>query len=57
MISHTFDNQSRNSKLVEQRNRSLSRTPRAHTKDANLSYKALMELKGSKCTCVHSIYM
>jgi len=58
LISSTFDNnEPKSARILEQDNRSRSRTPRAAHKDETFSYKALMELKGSKCTCVHSIYM
>ena len=59
MISSTFDNnEARTARLLDKNDdRSRSRTPRAAYKDEAFSYKALMELKGSKCKCVHSIYM
>jgi len=59
IISSTFDNnEAKTQRLFDNNdNRSRSRTPRAAYKDETFSYKALMELKGSKCTCVHSIYM
>lgn len=59
MISSTFDNnEPRTARYFERSHNYLrSRTPQAAFKDETLSYKALMELKGSKCTCVHSLYM
>jgi hypothetical protein len=57
IIASTFDNYADKSKFErETSQRSWSRTPKQN-KDESFSYKALMELKGSKCTCVHSIYM
>lgn len=57
IMASTFDNYADKAKFergISQR--SWSRTPKQN-KDESFSYKALMELKGSKCTCVHSIYM
>lgn len=57
IISSTFDNYADKTKFERGTSqRSWSRTP-TQIKDESFSYKALMELKGSKCTCVHSIYM
>ncbi len=59
IISSTFDkNEAKTARLIDRTDdRSRTRTPRATYKDEAFSYKALMELKGSKCKCVHSIYM
>lgn len=59
MMTSTFDNnEPRSTRYFERsQNYSRSRTPRAEFKEEKMSYKALMDLKGSKCTCVHSLYM
>lgn len=59
IMPQTFDkNDLKTARLIDRTDdRSRTRTPRATYKDEAFSYKALMELKGSKCKCVHSIYM